>query len=842
VWLIYLVPKRLFTISKRLTYFINYELSFTLNVRLLFTPLYGDYTIIGRAIGFILRIIFIAVGFLFVSTLTVVTAALPLAWFAMPFATVYFLDYWSLVILGGLYIYVTYLTVNTPDLRVSEIKNERYRDAFRPKTRRQLDKITRGSVYSLHKFLETPEVKHVLSKTELIDKGFEEKISKTKNIKHKRVIDLSYDYANKQNTRYVEHEHLLLGALGAIPNINTALSSFGVDLETIEKSVAWIVEQRESFSRLYFWQDDYKMPPMGGFGHGLVGRVTPDLDLVSLDYTKQVKKGRIKDIVGREKEIDKIAQFLGGSNKNILLIGEPGCGKTTIIMGLAHRIMHGTKYKSMQNKRIVSLEMGSLIAGTRTSGEIADKLKRAIDDVVGSRDIILFIDEIHSLVGSVHEGEGFSTVFSILEPHLSSGQIQFIGATNIENYRKFIEPVGSFSRLFETIEIEESTPKDTLEVLKAEATKLERKFNTSITTTALLTILKLSDKLIHDRVMPDKALDVLNRTVSLERDNNNYVTSKDVEKEVSEMTHIPVTQLTDDESEKLINIADEMKKRVIGQDHSIDKIAASLRRARVGIRDEEKPIASFLFVGTTGVGKTETAKTLSEVYFGDRKAMIRLDMSEYQTVDSVDKLIGTSDGKSKGILTEAVRTKPFAVILLDEIEKAHHQILTAFLQVLDDGRLTDSTGRTVNFTNAIIIATSNVGTKEIQEITDGEGTYEEIEESANKSVRDKFAPELLNRFTDVIVYKPLSIDSVKKIARILLDDVINITKEKDIKLSFTPKLIEELVIKGFNPQWGARPLARVIEESVETYVADKILAKEFKQGDVIELGTEVFEK
>jgi len=768
-------------------------------------------------------------------------------------------------------VYVTYLTINIPLQKVSEIKNERYRGSFRPKTRHQLDRITKRSVYYLYKFLETPEIKHVLRKTELMDKGFEDRISKIKNIKYKDIVNLAYDYAKKQGARYVEHEHLLLGILGSTPNINTALSGFGVDLDTIEKSVVWIVEQREYFSSLYFWQDDYEMPPMGGFGHGLVGRVTPDLDLISLDFTKQVRKGRIRNIIGREKEIDKIAQFLGGSNKNILLMGEPGCGKTTIVMGLAHRIMHGTKYKSMQNKRIVSLEMGSLIAGTKTGGEIAEKLKNAIDDVIGSGDIILFIDEIHSLVGSAHEGESFSTVFSILEPYLSSDQIQFIGATNIENYRKFIEPVGSFSRLFETIEIQESDPEDTLEILKHEATKLERKFGTTITTSALLTIIKLSGKLIHDKVMPDKALDVLNRTVSLEKDNNYYVTSKDVEKEVSEMTHVPVTQLTKEESEKLMNIAEEMKKRVIGQDHSIEKIAAALKRARVGIRDEKKPMASFLFVGTTGVGKTETAKTLSEVYFGDRKAMIRLDMSEYQSGNktetaktlsevyfgdrkamirldmseyqsgnSIDKLIGTSDGKSRGILTEAIRTKPYTVVLLDEIEKAHHQILTAFLQVLDDGRLTDSTGRTADFTNTIIIATSNIGTREIQEITDDGGTYEEIEESAIKSVREKFAPEFLNRFTSIVVYKPLSLENVKKIARILLESVKQRAWDKNIKLSFTPKLIEELVIKGFNPQWGARPLARVIEDSVETYVADKILAKEFKQGDVIELGTEVF--
>ena len=840
-WWLYLAPKRLFTTTKRLTYLVNYQFSFTLNIRLIFTPLYGDYTIIGRMIGLVLRIFFIVFGFIFVFTLSIVALILPLAWYILPFASVYYIDFWSIPIVAGMFLYVTYLTINIPDLKVSQVNKSSCSKAIRPQTNPLLKSIAHGSVFALNKFFVTPEINYVLKKTELLEQGFEDKLSKNKQIIHNKIADSAYNYAKVHQARYIEPEHVLLGILHSIPNVDTFLASFGLDLEIIEKTVRWIVQDRDYYATLYFWQDDFEMPPIGGFGHGLVGRITPDLDAISQDFTKQAKKGHLRNVVGREKEIDKIAQFLGGSNRDVLLIGEPGCGKTTIVMGIAHSIIHGSKYKALQNKRIVSLQMGSLIAGARSSGEIAEKLNRALNDVTGSGDIILFIDETHSLVGSVHEGGGFSTIFSILEPHLANDEIQFIGATNIENYRKYIEPVSSFSRLFEVIDIPESDPDDTLDIIKYIARLHERKYKITITMTALTTIVKLAKKLIHNRVMPDKAIDILNRSTISVVGKTNYLTSKDVEKEVSEMTHIPVTQVTEDESHKLLNIAEEMKKRVVGQDHSIDKIADALKRAGAGIRDENKPIASFLFVGTTGVGKTETAKTLSGAYFGDRKAMIRLDMSEYQSHNSIDKLIGTPDGSAKGILTEAVRNKPFTVILLDEIEKAHHQILTAFLQVIDDGRLTDSSGKTVSFSNTIIIATSNVGTRQIQKITEQGGTYEVIEEETVKAVRDKFAPELLNRFTSIVVYKPLSFENVKQITHILLENVRKIAEDKNIKLSFTPKLIEELVTKGFSPEWGARPLTRVIEDTVETYLAEKLLAKEFKRGDVVELGTEVFQ-
>ncbi len=841
-WWIYEIPRNTFNVLKKITYFVNNEFSFTLNIKLIFTPLYGDNTIIGRVIGFILRIIFIVVGFFFVGFLALASVILPTSWYLLPLIMFYYLGFWSLPIVAAMFLYHIYITIDQPDKRVENVDEENKLFSFRPQVKEIIRKIKKNPSQAIASFMKSPEINSLLEKAELTDINFPAKIGQVEKLSTKKVEVSSFVYGKKNRSRYVEKEHLLLGLLSSIPGIDNILSEFGIELKTIEETALWIVGKREDESKLYFWQEDYETSTISGFGHGLIGRVTPHLDAISVDYTKMAKKGRLKNIIGREDEIKKIAQLLGGSRENVLLIGEPGCGKTSIVMGMAHRIMHGTKYKTLQNKRIVNLQTGSLIAGSKTTGEIAEKLKDALDDAIGSGDIILFIDEIHALVGSVNEGEGYSTIFSILEPHLSSNQLQFIGATSIENYRKYIESIGSFSRLFEIVEIPESNQEDTLEILKYIADLQEVTFGVRITMPALLTILKLSGKLIHNRVLPDKAIDVLIRSVALVNDSTRVVTSKVVEQEISEMTHIPVTAVTEEESEKLLNIYREMKKYVVGQDHALEKISSALKRARVGIRDEKKPIASFLFVGTTGVGKTETAKTLGKVYFGDETNMIRLDMSEYQHVDSIEKLIGSSDGKTRGLLTEAVRSKPFAVILLDEIEKAHHKILLTFLQVLDDARLTDSTGRTVDFTNTIIIATSNVGTKQIQSITEKSGSYEEIEIVALKAVRENFAPEFLNRFTDIIVYKPLDLEHVRKIARILLYDVKGRTQEQNVKISFSEELIDELVKRGYNPQWGARPMARVIEDSVETHIAEKLLTKEIKRGDVVKLGIEVFDE
>jgi len=556
---------------------------------------------------------------------------------------------------------------------------------------------------------------------------------------------------------------------------------------------------------------------------------------MSEDFTKQAKKGGYERFTVRENSIKKIGEMLSGSNENILVIGDPGSGKTSLVKGIAYKIIEGTEYKSLKNKRIVSIELSGMIGGTASSGQLAQKINDAIKEAQSSRDIILFVDEIHTLVSG---GEG-SLIYSILEPILSSGTIQFLAATTKQNYRKYIEPNGAFSRLFNLLELEPATKEETLSILKFDVEEIETKRGLFVTYPALEKIVDLSEKLIHERVLPDKAVQILDRVASAAAHGTKIVNTDAVEKEIAEMTHIPMEAVTQEEATKLLNIEELLKQMVIGQDFAIKQISSALKRARAGMRDEKKPIASFLFVGTTGVGKTQTAKALAKNYFGDAKNMIRLDMSEYQQLDSINRLLGTPDGSTKGILTEKVRTQPFALLLLDEIEKAHPNILLTFLQVLDDGRLTDSSGLTVDFTNTIIIATSNAGTKVIQEAFTAGKNPDEMKETAMMQVREKFAPEFLNRFNGIIVFNPLTKDNAKNIAKLLFKEVAIAAEHKGIKLSFTDDLISKVVEKGYSPEWGARPMSRVIEDTVESYLAEKILSQQIKQGDEIELGSEI---
>ncbi|HDQ88838.1 MAG TPA: ATP-dependent Clp protease ATP-binding subunit, partial [candidate division WWE3 bacterium] len=657
-----------------------------------------------------------------------------------------------------------------------------------------------------------------------------------------KVLKTAFDLAKENSSRYVEPEHTFYAVLTMVPEIDKLLLSFGTSLDDLKETIFWIINEKERQSKVFFWQEDYKLAKMGGFGRGMTGRVTPLLDSVSTDFTELAKKGLIRGIIAHQEEIKQIADLLSGSQKvNVLIIGQPGSGKTSVIKGIAKAIVEGTEYEKISNKRIVSVESGSLVAGAKTSGDIAEKFRKIMEEVHGSGDIILFFDEIHNLVSGVsNESSDVSSVYSILEPYLSTGKIQVLAATNRETFRKYIEPNGAFARLFNIVDINPSSPDETKDILKHLTFDIEKFEKVLVTLPAIKKIVRLSEKLMFERVFPDKAVDVLNRCVQAVSREERVVTAEKSAEIISGMTHVPVTSMTEDESQKLLKVEETMKESVIGQDHAVVQVANALKRSRVGIRDEKRPIASFLFVGSTGVGKTETAKTLARVYFGDEKKMVRLDMSEYQQADSINKLIGTSDGVSKGILTEAIRENPFTVVLLDEIEKAHSQILLTFLQVLDDGRLTDSSGMTVSFANTIIIATSNVGTRELQAVAARNGTFSEMEEAAMKKVQEQYPPEFLNRFTGLVVFNPLSKEDVKKIARILLRGVEKVAAQKDIKVTFTEELLEKLVEKGFNPEWGARPLRRVIEDKVETYLAEKLLSGGIKPGDVLEIGGEVF--
>ena len=789
------------------------------------------------------RTFMIVFGFAFMTVLVVLVIAVPIVWLGLPFAIAYFVSTTEAVVfIVGVYICWVIYNLDIPDKKLKQIKDGNYKKCFRLRTYYFYNLVIKHQEEALKKLIITKEVAYVLRKSELNTKEFKDKICKASKIKTDDLEKKAFDLAKENESRYVEIEHLFVAIILNIPAIETVLSAYNSKSEIIKQSALWIVEEREYLARAFIWQDDYEMPPLGGISKGMLGRVTPILDSVSQDLTKEVQKGRVDRIIGREDEIKKISEMLDGTKGNILIIGEPGSGKTSILKGIAYRIISGTESKTLNNKRIVSLDVGSLLAGARSAGEIADRLTSVMEDAEGSGDIILFLDEIQNLVTSLGEVSGeASIVFSMLEKHLMDDRIRFIGATSIANYRKYIETNETMARLFQIVRINQASKEDTVLILKYIARKYERKYKITITYPAISKSVELSEKLIHERVLPDKAIDILNRTATTVKEGTKYLTAEEVEKEVAEMTNIPVTTISQNEAQKLLNIEGEMKKIVIGQDQALEKVSSALQRARTGIRDEKKPIASFLFVGTTGVGKTQTAKALAKNYFGDEKNMVRLDMSEYQQLDSMSRLIGAPDGSSRGILTDSIRAKPFALLLIDEVEKAHPNILLAFLQVLDEGRLTDSSGTLVDFTNTIIIMTSNVGTRSIQEAFERGATYHEMSETALKDVKNKFAPEFLNRFTGIIVFNPLSLTDIQQITDLQLNGVKRMAKEKGITLTFKPELVKKIIGLGYSPQWGARPLARVIEDSVQSFLAVKMLENEIKAGDSINMGLEAFE-
>lgn len=844
VWWFITIPKRIFRTILKFSRIVASNLSLGINFKLLLVPIYGDYSAIGRFVGLIYRLAEIFAGLIVVLLLNISSLIAPLLWYLMPailldnkyeHKVILFLFYLIAVLIAFLREYFSSprATVKT---KTTDYQKMMSKDAL------QLYRIISSYNYTeLVSLQKNRSFSNILNVTELNNNAFITKLSQTPKLDTQKILELSFKTANDLNSKYIEMEHIAYSLIANIPNINNILSEYTTTLEIVYESIKWISERNNQRHRLFFWQEDYEVPKISAAGKTKTGRVTPYLNQFSQDFTRMAGQGQIKKTLCHVDKMKRIAEILGSSKTNILITGEPGSGKTSIVTGIAYDITFGTEYESIKFKRIVSLETGKIISGSKNVGDIAERLTNSIKEAEQSGDIILFIDEIHSLVGAEETGNAeLSNAYSVLEQALSSNKIQFIGATTTENYRKYIEPHGSFSRLFQIVELPEASKEETLSVLKQKSEELEQKYKILISYPALIKCVELSLKLIHYRVLPDKAIDILSRTCSKEASVDQYVTSNDISTEIADITQIPVAAITTDESQKLINIEQKMKEKVIGQDNAVIQVASALKRARLGIRNEGKPIASFLFVGTTGVGKTETAKVLAEEYFGNKNNILRLDMSEFQQIDSINKLLGSPDGKSLGFLTEGVRTKPFSLILLDEIEKAHTNILLTFLQVLDDGRLTDTSGKVIDFTNTIIIATSNVGTAAIQEIFNQTGEFKEMEEAALGEVRKRFANEFLNRFTGIVVFNPLNRDNLRDITKLLLNKISVKMEEKGVKLSYKPELIEELIKRGYQPEWGARPMARAIENSVESYLATKMLTKEIKSGDTVELGLEVF--
>lgn len=715
----------------------------------------------------------------------------------------------------------------------------------------------------------------------------------------KRIIENSAKEAMRMGQNYVGTEHILLALMREIDSVAVRiLIDTNIDPQRIFADLLRLLSEDSpvaSYSDSSFSSS--------------VDTNTPTLNQYGKNLTALAKESKLDPVIGRKNEIQRIIEILSRRTKNNpVLIGEPGVGKTAVVEGLAQMIVDNKVPEILKNKKVVSLDMSAMIAGAKYRGDFEERLKNVLQEIKKAGNIILFIDEMHTIIGA-GAAEGAMDAANILKPLLSRGEIQIIGATTLNEYRKHIEKDAALERRFQTVIVDEPTTEDTVKILSGLKDKYEAHHKVKITDEAIKAAVDLSERYINDRFLPDKAIDLIDeacskiklRTVTMpknildmenkiekvskekeeaiisqsfekaaklrdeekelkdkvnkarenwkkkEENKEASVNAEDIANVVSAWTKIPVTKLTKTESEKLKNLDLELKKRVIGQDDAVEALARAIKRARVGLQNENRPIGSFMFLGPTGVGKTELTKALAENLFGNENQLIRLDMSEFMEAHSVSKLIGSPPGyvgyDEGGQLTEQVRRKPYSIVLFDEIEKAHPDVFNMLLQILDDGRLTDSTGRTVSFKNTVIIMTSNAGARNIVEHhsigfmnkEDSKKDYEKTRDEVMAELKKIFRPEFLNRLDDIIVFKKLSNESIEKITKIMLDEFIKRLEKKNIKVDVSDDVIKYISKVGFDDTYGARPLRRAIQSKIEDKFAEEMLDGNIKEDSNVKI-------
>ena len=715
----------------------------------------------------------------------------------------------------------------------------------------------------------------------------------------KKILEVSKTVARQLGLNYIGTEHMLYALLRERECIaNRLLSEMGVDYQKIQQGIIGLAEQGGSGAAA-----------AGGATGGEAAGDTPSLDKFGRDLTAAAKNGELDPVIGRKQEIERIIQILIRRTKNNpVLIGEPGVGKSAIAEGLAQRIAEGNIPELLREKRVVSLDLAGMVAGAKYRGEFEERFKNALKELMSDGNVILFIDELHTIVGA-GAAEGSIDAANMLKPMLARGELQLIGATTLEEYRKYLEKDAALERRFQPVNVGEPSREETLEILKGLRDKYEAHHKVKITDGALQAAVDLSSRYIMDRFLPDKAIDLMDEAASkvriamfvappdlrekekqleelkgekeqaidhqefekaaelrdrekalaaeIENTKNSWekergvskaeVTEEDIAGIVADWTHVPVTKLTEDESQKLLHLEEILHERVIGQDEAVRAVSRAIRRARAGLKDPHRPVGSFIFLGPTGVGKTELSKALAAAMFGDENAIIRLDMSEYMERHTVSKLIGSPPGyvgfDDGGQLTEKVRRKPYSVVLFDEIEKAHPDVFNILLQILEDGRLTDSRGRTVDFKNTVIIMTSNIRASRIgakskigfgQAEEDPSG-YEHMKEHMMEELKRSFRPEFLNRIDDIIVFHNLDEEDTLKIAALMLKSIAQRLTERNIHLSYTDEVVAKLAKMGFDAEYGARPLRRLMQQTVEDKLSEEILEGNVRLGDDVRM-------
>jgi ATP-dependent Clp protease ATP-binding subunit ClpC len=719
----------------------------------------------------------------------------------------------------------------------------------------------------------------------------------------KKVLELSLREALQLGHNYIGTEHILLGLIREGEGVAAqVLQKLGADLSRVRTQVIQLLSGYAGGEGAQGGQG--KAGVSGGPADDPKG--SPVLDQFGRNLTQHAREGKLDPVIGRTREIERVMQVLSRRTKNNpVLIGEPGVGKTAIVEGLAQMIVSGTVPETLKDKQLYTLDLGALVAGSRYRGDFEERLKKVLKEITSRGDIILFIDELHTLVGA-GAAEGAIDAASILKPMLARGELQTIGATTIDEYRKHLEKDAALERRFQPIQVEEPTVAHTIEILKGLRDRYEAHHRVTITDGALVAASNLADRYISDRFLPDKAIDLIDEAGSrlrirrltappdlqdleeeaarVRKDKESAIDEQDFEKAaqlrdnekkllerkaarerewksdgmdsvltlddedvaevLSNWTGIPVFKLTEEETQKLLRMENELHRRIVGQEEAIAAVSKSIRRTRSGLKDPKRPSGSFIFLGPSGVGKTELAKTLAEFLFGDEDALIHLDMSEYMEKHTVSRLIGSPPGyvgyEEGGQLTEAVRRRPFSVVLFDEVEKAHPDVFNALLQILEDGRLTDAQGKAVDFKNTVLIMTSNLGTRNLgkQAIglaakADESDTYERMKQQVNEELKQHFRPEFLNRIDEVIVFHQLTREQVKDIVDLMIKRVKEQLRSKDLDIELTEDAKAWLADNGYDPQLGARPLRRTIQREVEDKLSEKILFGEYSAGQLI---------
>ena len=721
----------------------------------------------------------------------------------------------------------------------------------------------------------------------------------------KRVIEISFIEARKLGYDYIGTEHLLIGVLREGDSVAARiLLDLNVNIPKLYNEMIQILNEEED----YIENKSEKTKNKRGSYNS-----TPTLNQFGEDLSLRAQEGKLDPIVGRKNEIERLIQILSRRTKNNpCLVGEPGVGKTAVVEGLAQKIVSEDVPETLKNKRVVTLDISGMVAGAKYRGDFEDRIKKALAEVKKAGDVILFIDEIHTIVGA-GSAEGSLDAANILKPLLARGEIQLIGATTLKEYKKYIEKDSALERRFSPVTVPEPSEKDTIKILKGIRDKYEAHHNVKITDEAIEAAVNMSTRYISDRFLPDKAIDLIDEAASRERlktytepesirkiqaevedlkkdkeeavrnqefekaadlrdkeqkalnkllkEQNKWrnkntkevvnITQENIAEVISNWTGVPAKKITEDENERLRNLENNLHERVIGQNEAVEAVAKAIRRGRVGLKDPKRPIGSFLFLGPTGVGKTELSKALAQSLFGDENSMIRIDMSEYMEPHSVSKLIGSPPGyvgfQDGGQLTEKIRRKPYSVVLFDEIEKAHPDVMNILLQVLEDGRLTDSQGRTVNFKNTVIIMTSNLGARLITDrkslgftsqnsVDNKEREYEDIKKEVMREIKKELRPEFINRIDEIIVFHPLNEEEISQIIDLMLQEVKNRLKEQKIDIVLEPEVKEMIAKKGIDKSFGARPLRRTIQSVLEDRLAEEILEGNLQKGKENRIG------